>query len=220
MSETVYLDERLDLIEDKRLYASIEEYRSARLAYEDAVDVSNDGGVLRPLMKAARIVAAETCSTRIEVFEALRASLRAYLLETECRLPKVVLTDDELGQKIASMRRELADEEPTDDDGNDELVVASEAWATETGHEPCDPEDVVHWLRVVESLIDSDPQVGSLLKKSVIAYDTGDEIGVMFPKRSSFALRMLEREDINGRVVAAVCDEFGGVRVMRYSEQP
>ncbi|MBP3893799.1 MAG: DNA polymerase III subunit gamma/tau [Atopobiaceae bacterium] len=65
------------------------------------------------------------------------------------------------------------------------------------------------WKQVVDSLLASHPQHGSLLMNSIITSDDGETLTVTLPKGSTFACKMLERVDVRSNVDPAVVAVFG-----------
>lgn len=65
------------------------------------------------------------------------------------------------------------------------------------------------WRQVVDGLLASRPQHGSLLMSSTLVSDDGHRLLVSLPKGSSFACRMLERTDVRASIDPAVNSVFG-----------
>ena len=65
------------------------------------------------------------------------------------------------------------------------------------------------WKQVVDTLLASHPQHGSLLMQSTIVSDDGESLTVSLPKGSNFACRMLERADVRANVDPVIEAVFG-----------
>lgn len=65
------------------------------------------------------------------------------------------------------------------------------------------------WKQVVDGLLSSHPQHGSLLMSSTIVADDGVQLTVSLPKGSMFACRMLERADVRANVDPMIAQVFG-----------
>ena len=65
------------------------------------------------------------------------------------------------------------------------------------------------WKQVVDGLLASHPQHGSLLMNSTIVSDDGQTIIVSFPKGSAFACKMLDRKDVRANVDPMIASIFG-----------
>ena len=65
------------------------------------------------------------------------------------------------------------------------------------------------WKQVVDGLLSSVPQHGSLLMSSTVVSDDGQTLTVTFPKGSAWACRMLERADVRASVDPMVMSVFG-----------
>ena len=65
------------------------------------------------------------------------------------------------------------------------------------------------WKQVVDGLLASRPQHGSLLMSSTVIADDGKQLMVSLPKGSMFACRMLERADVRASVDPMIAQVFG-----------
>ena len=73
------------------------------------------------------------------------------------------------------------------------------------------------WKQVVDGLIRRDPPRGSLLLSAVALGDDGTDLQVGLPKGSTFAVKMLEKDDVRSVVETAI-EEVFGTRTVRYVE--
>ena len=74
------------------------------------------------------------------------------------------------------------------------------------------------WKQVVDTLLSSHPQHGSLLMASTAVLDDGYNLLVSLPNGSGFACRMLERADVRANLDPLVNSIFG-TRKVRFAEE-
>lgn len=74
------------------------------------------------------------------------------------------------------------------------------------------------WKKVVDTLLSSHPQHGSLLMSSTTVMDDGYNLLVSLPNGSGFACRMLERADVRANLDPVVNGIFGA-RKVRFAEE-
>jgi DNA polymerase-3 subunit gamma/tau len=74
------------------------------------------------------------------------------------------------------------------------------------------------WKQVVDTLLSSHPQHGSLLMSSSAVSDDGHNLLVSLPKGSGFACRMLERADVRSNIEPVINAVFGP-RKARFAEE-
>lgn len=78
-----------------------------------------------------------------------------------------------------------------------------------------DPGDLQRrWRQVCDELLTNMPSRGSLLMNSTIVSDDGSTLTVSLPKGSTFAIKMLERQDVRDAVAPSVGRAFGQRRVI------
>ncbi|MDP9858903.1 DNA polymerase-3 subunit gamma/tau [Olsenella profusa DSM 13989] len=73
------------------------------------------------------------------------------------------------------------------------------------------------WKQVVDGLVHRDPPRGSLLLSAIALDDDGTTLQVGLPRGSTFAAKMLEKDDVRSAVGTAI-EEVFGTRAVRYVE--